>query len=111
MFFRQGLAGEERASLFKIARRFHPLRLEISIVLHSYSDHQTIADGDDNAERENGGGDASSQEMLDLEVADARLGHFHHDRGCESIVSGVSLSFCSQDGWVGKRHLLKGKKN
>lgn len=87
----------------QIARFFHPPRLEISIVLHSHSDHQSIADGDDDAERENGGGDASGQEMLHLEVADACLRHFHHDRSCKNIVSDVSVSFCSQDGWIGKR--------
>lgn len=57
-------------------------RCEIEVCSHAHHQHQAVADGDNDEQRDDARGDTATDEVLDLEVALARLGVLHHDGRC-----------------------------
>ena len=66
---------EKKNIIFPIARKLYA-------TLKAHDEHQAIADGDDDQERDDAAGDAAREEMLHLQVPQARLRVFHHDGRC-----------------------------
>lgn len=67
--------------------------------LKAHDEHQAVADRDDDRERQERTRDPAREEMLHLQVAQPRLGVFHHDRRWGTHTRYQQSVRCMDRGW------------